>query len=322
MIINESKIDDFKKNNPLFKESLFFDIETTGLNPKNSKIVMIGVMYLENNSFNLKQLFSEENSENQVIYEFLALLKKKKYIITYNGNSFDLKFIKYRSKYHNLQLSLENKCLIDLYSIFRKNSNRFKTKNLKLKTMEEFLGINRKDNISGKDFIRLYNSYLLKPKIEYLELMWLHNYEDVVNLPELFSNYDYLDNINVSYKQYMIDIFFNDNSIRLNKNRLFIDASTYNINKYDSLVNDFNYKLNWSKKNGEMVFEILTKAGKLSDGRIINYINLSDVFDNQLYFKNIYNIPQNLLPLSVDKEPLKKEILKFISLLFEYKKIP
>jgi hypothetical protein len=322
MIINESKIDDFKKNNPLFKESLFFDIETTGLNPKNSKIVMIGVMYLENNSFNLKQLFSEENSENQVIYEFLALLKKKKYIITYNGNSFDLKFIKYRSKYHNLQLSLENKCLIDLYSIFRKNSNRFKTKNLKLKTMEEFLGINRKDNISGKDFIRLYNSYLLKPKIEYLELMWLHNYEDVVNLPELFSNYDYLDNINVSYKQYMIDIFFNDNSIRLNKNRLFIDASTYNINKYDSLVNDFNYKLNWSKKNGEMVFEILTKAGKLSDGRIINYINLSDVFDNQLYFNNIYNIPQNLLPLSVDKEPLKKEILKFISLLFEYKKIP
>lgn len=322
MIINESKIDDFKKNNPLFKESLFFDIETTGLNPKNSKIVMIGVMYLENNSFNLKQLFSEENSENQVIYEFLALLKKKKYIITYNGNSFDLKFIKYRSKYHNLQLSLENKCLIDLYSIFRKNSNRFKTKNLKLKTMEEFLGIKRKDNISGKDFIRLYNSYLLKPKIEYLELMWLHNYEDVVNLPELFSNYDYLDNINVSYKQYMIDIFFNDNSIRLNKNRLFIDASTYNINKYDSLVNDFNYKLNWSKKNGEMVFEILTKAGKLSDGRIINYINLSDVFDNQLYFNNIYNIPQNLLPLSVDKEPLKKEILKFISLLFEYKKIP
>jgi predicted PolB exonuclease-like 3'-5' exonuclease len=322
MIINESKIDDFKKNNPLFKESLFFDIETTGLNPKNSKIVMIGVMYLENNSFNLKQLFSEENSENQVIYEFLALLKKKKYIITYNGNSFDLKFIKYRSKYHNLQLSLENKCLIDLYSIFRKNSNRFKTKNLKLKTMEEFLGINRNDNISGKDFIRLYNSYLLKPKIEYLELMWLHNYEDVVNLPELFSNYDYLDNINVSYKQYMIDIFFNDNSIRLNKNRLFIDASTYNINKYDSLVNDFNYKLNWSKKNGEMVFEILTKAGKLSDGRIINYINLSDVFDNQLYFNNIYNIPQNLLPLSVDKEPLKKEILKFISLLFEYKKIP
>ena len=322
MIINESKIDDFKKNNPLFKESLFFDIETTGLNPKNSKIVMIGVMYLENNSFNLKQLFSEENSEKQVIYEFLALLKKKKYIITYNGNSFDLKFIKHRSKYHNLQLSLENKCLIDLYSIFRKNSNRFKTKNLKLKTMEEFLGINRKDNISGKDFIRLYNSYLLKPKIEYLELMWLHNYEDVVNLPELFSNYDYLDNINVSYKQYMIDIFFNDNSIRLNKNRLFIDASTYNINKYDSLVNDFNYKLNWSKKNGEMVFEILTKAGKLSDGRIINYINLSDVFDNQLYFNNIYNIPQNLLPLSVDKEPLKKEILKFISLLFEYKKIP
>jgi hypothetical protein len=71
-----------------------------------------------------------------------------------------------------------------------------------------------------------------------------------------------------------------------------------------------------------MVFEILTKAGKLSDGRIINYINLSDVFDNQLYFNNIYNIPQNLLPLSVDKEPLKKEILKFISLLFEYKKIP
>lgn len=322
MIINESKIDDFKKNNPLFKESLFFDIETTGLNPKNSKIVMIGVMYLENNSFNLKQLFSEENSEKQVIYEFLALLKKKKYIITYNGNSFDLKFIKHRSKYHNLQLSLENKCLIDLYSIFRKNNNRFNTKNLKLKTMEEFLGINRKDNISGKDFIRLYNSYLLKPKIEYLELMWLHNYEDVVNLPELFSNYDYLDNINVSYKQYMIDIFFNYNSIRLNKNRLFIDASTYNINKYDSLVNDFNYKLNWSKKNGEMVFEILTKAGKLSDGRIINYINLSDVFHNQLYFKNIYNIPQNLLPLSVDKEPLKKEILKFISLLFEYKKIP
>lgn len=322
MIIKETRIDDSIKNNTLFKESLFFDIETTGLNPKNSKIVMIGVMYYENNSFNLKQLFAEESNEKEVIYEFLALLKNNKYIVTYNGNSFDLKFIKHRSRYHSLELSLENKCLIDLYSIFRKNSNRFNTKNLKLKTMEEFLGIERKDNMSGKDFIRLYNSYLLKPKIEYLELMWLHNYEDVVNLPKLFSIYGYLDNINVSYKQYMIDIFFNDNSIRVNKNRIFVDASTYNINKYDSLANDFNYKLNWNKNNGEIVFEIITKAGKLSNDRIINFINLSDVFDNRLYFKNIYNIPENLLPLSIDKKPLKKEIFKFISLLFECKKIP
>ncbi len=310
-------------NKEIFEESVFFDIETTGLNPKNSKLVMIGVLYYEKDKYNLLQLFSEKNAEKEVIEKFNELIKKYKYLISYNGNNFDLKFIKYRSNINNINISLDKKCLVDLLRVFRVNKNYFNTENLKLKTVEKFSDIQREDKLSGKDFVKLYKSYLLNPKKEYLELMWEHNFEDIKNLPKLFKNYNLFENkLSITYKEYLLDIFINSKSISIINNRIKINAVTYNINTWDTIIKDFNYSLDWNKKTGSMSFEILTKKGKLKNGSTLNYLDLKDVFDLKLFFSNNLNIPENFLALSVDDKAEKNNILKFISLLFKYKKIP
>ncbi len=323
MLIKSTSIDINTFKMDIFEESVFFDIETTGLNPKYSKIVMIGVLYLENKNYTLTQLFSEKDGEKEIIQIFIDIVKEYKYLISYNGNSFDLRFIKNRAQLNNLNLNLKNKCLVDLLKVFRVNKDCFNTENLKLKTVEKFSNIDRKDQISGKDFIKLFNSYLLNPKKEYLELMWQHNFEDIKNLPELFRNYNLFKNkTTVTYKEYFLDIFIDNDSLTIRNGQISIKAKTYNINTFDTIINDFNYKLEWTKKSGSMSFEILSKKGKLKDGRILNYLDLKDVFNSNLILRNNLNIPENFLVLSIDNTPNKNNILKFISLLFEYKKIP
>ena len=324
MLIKSTVINNISPvNKKIFEESVFFDIETTGLNPKNSKLVMIGVLYYEKDKYNLLQLFSEKNAEKEVIEKFNELIKKYKYLISYNGNNFDLKFIKYRSNINNINISLDKKCLVDLLRVFRVNKNYFNTENLKLKTVEKFSDIQREDKLSGKDFVKLYKSYLLNPKKEYLELMWEHNFEDIKNLPKLFKNYNLFENkLSITYKEYLLDIFINSKSISIINNRIKINAVTYNINTWDTIIKDFNYSLDWNKKTGSMSFEILTKKGKLKNGSTLNYLDLKDVFDLKLFFSNNLNIPENFLVLSVNDKPKKNNILKFISLLFKYKKIP
>ncbi len=324
MLIKSTYIDNiYIYNEDILKESIFFDIETTGLNPKYSKIVMIGILYFENGNYTLTQLFSEEDGEKEVIQEFINIMMNFRYLISYNGNSFDLRFIKKRAQVNNLNFSLRNKCLIDLLKVFRIHRDCFNTKNLKLKTVEKFSDIGRKDQLSGKDFIKLYTSYLLSPKKEYLELMWQHNFEDIINLPKLFNNYNLFENyLSVTYKEYILDVFINNNSLNVKNNRINVNANTYNISTFDTIINDFNYKLEWIKDSGVISLEILAKKGKLKDGRILNYINLKDVFKLDLSFKNNLNIPENFLVFSIDGSPNKNNILSFISLLFEYKKIP
>ncbi|MDW7668173.1 MAG: ribonuclease H-like domain-containing protein, partial [Bacillota bacterium] len=135
----------YSYNKDIFEESIFFDIETTGLNPKYSKIVMIGILYFKNGNYTLTQFFSEKDGEKEVIQEFINIMMNFRYLISYNGNSFDLRFIKKRAQFNNLNFSLKNKCLIDLLKVFRIHRNRFNTENLKLKTVEKFSAIDRKD---------------------------------------------------------------------------------------------------------------------------------------------------------------------------------
>jgi len=324
MLIKSTNIKSISQiNKKIFKESIFFDIETTGLDPKTSKLVMIGVLYYEKNKYNLLQLFSEKNGEKEVIKNFNNLIKKYKYLISYNGNNFDLNFIRYRANTNGINVCLDKKCSIDLLRVFRVNKDYLNTENLKLKTVENFSNIRRKDKLSGKDFIKLYKSYLLNPKKEYLELMWQHNFEDIKNLPKLFMNYRlFEDKISINYKEYILDIFINTKSISIISNRIKINTFTYNINTWDTIVTSFNYNLEWNKKKGSMSFKILTKKGKLKDGRILNYLDLKSIFDTELTFPNKFNIPENFLVLSINNKPKKNNILKFISFLFKYKKIP
>ena len=77
------------------EDVLFFDIETTGLSPGNSRVFLIGIIKKDRDDpFPvLLQFLAEDNTENEeiaLLKAFSAFAQKKKYLVHFNGISFDV----------------------------------------------------------------------------------------------------------------------------------------------------------------------------------------------------------------------------------------
>lgn len=75
-------------------DGVILDIETTGLSAKVNHISSIGLLldYMGQNKFIF--LFAEEGEEKEILEEFLEIINSIKPIISFNGQNFDLPFIK------------------------------------------------------------------------------------------------------------------------------------------------------------------------------------------------------------------------------------
>ena len=73
-------------------------------------------------------------------------------------------------------------------------------KGCSLKSAEQFIGIERQDEINGARSVELYNEYLVKHDEKLKEILMLHNYEDVVNLPKIFKIINTIDK-NLDFKR-------------------------------------------------------------------------------------------------------------------------
>ena len=80
---------------------LFIDIETTGLSPRNSEIYMIGLSYCENDSWRIVQLFAEGPAEEgHILKMFAKNFSGHSKVINFNGDRFDLPFLKSKKYYY------------------------------------------------------------------------------------------------------------------------------------------------------------------------------------------------------------------------------
>ena len=87
--------------------TFIFDIETTGLNSKYNKVILIGILYNCQNKTVIKQFFAEnEDEEIEILKSFVNEVKCFNKHVTYNGLGFDINFINYRMKKHNINFSL------------------------------------------------------------------------------------------------------------------------------------------------------------------------------------------------------------------------
>ena len=170
------------------KDCLLYDIETTGLNPKNSRLYLIGVLLFHEENMELIQYFAENVcDEAEMLEEFFSLCKEKKALVSFNGEGFDNRFIESMAKsYGKLPLHLNMKQL-DLFKLIRKRKKFYGLDSASLKSCERFLGIHREDRYSGGELISVYQEYLQDKDSEKKNFLLLHNREDIQNLPALFS---------------------------------------------------------------------------------------------------------------------------------------
>lgn len=198
------------------EDVLFFDIETTGLSARSAGLYLIGVLTYTDKNWMLLQYFCEDVSdEPAVLQAFFELLRTKKILISYNGDGFDIPFLRHMVEqygpraprpHHSTVLHDRADCpatdgsaiddtrplysfdtveSFDLFKKFRPLKHLLGLPDLKLKSCERFLGIDREDRFTGGELIEVYFEWQKTKAPALLDTLLLHNAEDIANLPNL-----------------------------------------------------------------------------------------------------------------------------------------
>lgn len=148
----------------------FLDIETTGLSPYCDDLTVVGIGVCRGNRLKVTQMIGEDITSDSI----LRAMRGASVIYTYNGQRFDLPFIRQRIgldlvesfEHHDLMFDCWAR---DLYG--------------GLKAVERALGIQRRlSNIDGWEAIRLWRRYEGFGDEEALRLLLEYNWEDIANL--------------------------------------------------------------------------------------------------------------------------------------------
>lgn len=215
---------------------LFFDIETTGLKADASSIYLIGCCFFEDECWQVVQWFADGyDSEGEIISCFIEAAKKHPFLVQYNGEAFDITYLKKKALSYKMNFpeiikqkesyeavkQVENgdvinekgiqaqKCLsIDLLLHFRHLKKLCSLKSLKLKEVESLFGIERKDPFSGGELLYAYSDYMK------LKLLSVNKENKKASLPDFdttkkYSGYSSED-FYASLKNKNMDILLED----------------------------------------------------------------------------------------------------------------
>lgn len=186
---------------------IYFDIETTGFSRKYSMIYLIGCMYFVGGKPYYNQWFAENaNEEANILMAFHKFLKNFKIIIHFNGNSFDMPFIKERGEKYRLDFDFSNFTSIDIFKSAKKYSHILNLENNKQKSYENFLGIKRKDPFSGGDLVEVYKEFLRTKDEMLIFPLLLHNKEDVWYMGSLTSLFSIENFFNCEFETDIFEI--------------------------------------------------------------------------------------------------------------------
>lgn len=300
MFINKSDINNITDNhylNEIYKESIFIDIETTGLSRKYSDIISITVLLYEDDKYRIYQIFCQYKVDQPEALKYLKdLIKPQKYIITYNGNSFDIPFLAEKAEQSNIDINFDSLIKIDLYNYMQRFKNKIHAVDLKLKTVEKYFGIERNDTLGGKDVLTFYEAYQLEPRKEFSYLILRHNYEDVYNLPLVMNNIINLFDDVLYLKNLIITI--NNKDIAIKKNSLLCKFNVItNINK-DFISHNINYNMKLSVDS--QALEISIPLNFYKDKNIMEFYYLDNDEYKIQYFTAIKGIKRNLVPIKIN----------------------
>lgn len=287
-----------------------FDIETTGLSPLNSQIILSGfVLPQDDDVFLCKQIFSQNlEEEEELLKETIKVLENLDVIITYNGARFDVPFFLKRLEQYNLHCN-HMPYNLDLYRVVKNYSEIRKfTPNLTQKTLESYLGLwtTRDDLIDGKISVDMYFQYLHNQDENLERQILLHNSDDVKQLYRILACIPQTDfhrsmcKYGFPFEQLLIE------NIKLQKKKLSFTGTIKGKPIYYSCYND-DARYNAIFDGNKFQIEIAT----LTHENLI-FVDL-DAFGPSIgSFENCEGLSDHYLVLSVNKEPISMAITMLI----------
>lgn len=161
----------------------YIDIETTGFNRSTDQVYLLGLLSIKtDDSVELIQYLCEKDSdEYTLLYTFNQLLDSDTLLIHFNGNSFDLPFLKARMVLFGIAELLSYTTSFDYYPSLRLFRKLLRTDNFKLKSMEKIVSFQREDTLTGSDLIPIYKAF--REGDSTLQSLFLnHNMDDLIGL--------------------------------------------------------------------------------------------------------------------------------------------
>lgn len=184
------------------RDSIFFDIETTGFSPAHSYVYLIGCARRVDDFMYIDQFFAENpDEEKHVLEAFMDILSSYHTIISFNGVGFDIPFLKAKCDIYKMEEHFSEYHYLDIFKSVSELKFLLKLPNYKQKTIEDFLELSRRDEFSGGELINVYHEYVKLPDSEKEEMLLLHNYEDVLGMTDLLPVLSYLE---VFHGQYSV----------------------------------------------------------------------------------------------------------------------
>lgn len=168
------------------EQVVFFDTETTALS--NAPLFLVGALALGEEGPVIRQLLARDYAEEPaVLVEARRLLHAADLAVSYNGNSFDLPYLRDRLRYHRLG-PLHVRGHLDLLPVARRRLGR-SLGNCKLQTLELHLCRRRRGHdIAGEHIPQAYHDFVADGDAWQMRRIIEHNAYDIVTLAELAAH--------------------------------------------------------------------------------------------------------------------------------------
>lgn len=191
---------------------LFLDIETTGLSADNSQLYLIGCAFYKEGNWQIRQWFAQSAEEEpELLKSFFTFAADYSFLIHYNGNSFDLPYLRKKLLQYQLPYDFSQFEGIDIYKRIHPYRGFLKLPNCKQKTVESFLNIRREDRYTGGELINVYKDYLSSHDFNLYHILLLHNSDDMKGMLEVLPILSYYDLFNNSLKARKVQAnYYND----------------------------------------------------------------------------------------------------------------
>ena len=166
-----------------YRKMLFLDLETCGLS--GCPVFLAGVALIGEGDVVLRQLFARDYVEERALLaELSRLMEEADFLVTFNGKTFDVPFLRDRAVHHRMQLPFSIPHL-DLVWMVRRRWKR-QLPDCKLKTLEwRVLRRRRSGDVWGYEIPGLYHDYVQNGQPHRLIPVFHHNMLDVVAMVEL-----------------------------------------------------------------------------------------------------------------------------------------
>lgn len=164
---------------------LFLDLETTGLSM--TPLFLVGTMECCDDGFRFRQYFARDYSEEiSVLSAIDERMRDVDVLVTFNGKTFDVPFMRNRAIATGVKLHLPAVHL-DLLHEARRIYRR-ELPNCKLQTLEQMVcGRSRDDDIPGSEIPGVYHEYVRTGNANKISLVLMHNLYDLLTMADLMA---------------------------------------------------------------------------------------------------------------------------------------